>query len=141
MKITKPLLVVKRYFFTIVFVSWMMFVTFSSLHSFEGVHTPRFNIPHLDKIVHFTFYFVACVLGAFFLRERSQGALSLKKSIWIMLFFTIAFGVLMEILQYTLTDNRTGDYLDAIANTMGSLCGAVVIKIIFYGKRQLKWKF
>ena len=141
MKITKPLLVVKRFFFTIAFVGWMMFVTFSSLHSFEGVHTPRFNIPHLDKIVHFTFYFVAYVLGVFFLRERSHGALSLKKSVWIILFSTIAFGILMEVLQYTMTDNRMGDYLDAIANTLGSLCGAMAIKIIFYGKRQLKWKF
>jgi VanZ family protein len=119
----------------------MMFVTFSSLHSFEGVHTPRFNIPHADKIVHFTFYFVACFLGILFLRERSQSNLSLKKSIVIMLISTIAFGILMEILQHALTENRMGDYLDAIANTTGSLCGAVAIKILFSGKRQLKWKF
>lgn len=119
----------------------MMFVTFSSLHSFEGAHTPRFNIPHLDKLVHFTFYFVACVLGIFFLRERSQSALSLRTSLLIMLFSTIAFGILMEVMQHTLTDNRMGDYLDGIANTLGSLCGVIALKMFFYGKRQLKWKY
>ena len=119
----------------------MVFVTFSSLHSFEGVHTSRFNIPHMDKLVHFTFYFVACVLGVFFLRERSNATISLKKALWIMMFSTIAFGVLIEIIQHTMTANRMGDYLDGIANTLGSLGGVVVLKIFFYGKRQLKWKF
>lgn len=119
----------------------MMFVTFSSLHSFEGVDPPRFNIPHLDKFVHFTFYFVACALGVLFLRERSKGAMSLRKSLLIMMLSTIAFGILMEVMQHTLTDNRMGDYLDGIANTLGSLCGVIALKIFFYGKRQLKWKY
>ena len=119
----------------------MVFVTFSSLYSFEGVHTSRFQIPHLDKIVHFTFYFIACILGIFFLRERSQGRTSLQKSLWIVLFSTIAFGILIEIIQHTLTVNRMGDFLDGVANTLGSLCGVLALKIFFYGKRQLKWKY
>lgn len=131
----------KQYFYTIAFVSWMVFVTFSSLHSFEGVSTPRFQIPHLDKMVHFTFYFVACILGVLFLREHSQGNMSIKKAIWIMVFATIAFGVIMEILQHTFTANRMGDIFDAMANTFGSLCGAIAAKIYFSGKRQLKWKY
>jgi len=119
----------------------MMLVTLSSLHSFEGVHTPRFQIPQLDKIVHFAFYFVACVLGVFFLRERSQGAMRLNKAIWVMVFSTISFGILIEIIQHTLTVNRMGDFLDGIANTLGSLCAAIALKVYFFGKRQLKWKY
>lgn len=118
-----------------------MFVTFSSLHSFEGVSTTRFDIPHLDKAVHFTFYFVACILGVLFLRERSNAAIALKKSIWIMMIATVAFGILMEILQYSFTVNRMGDYLDAMANTLGSFGGAIASKVYFSGKRQLKWKY
>jgi VanZ family protein len=131
----------KRYFFRIAFVGWLLFVTFSSLYSFEGVHAPRFQIPQLDKIVHFTFYFVACVLGVFFLRERSQGAMRLNKAIWVMVFSTISFGILIEIIQHTLTVNRMGDFLDGIANILGSLCAAIALKVYFYGKRQLKWKY
>jgi VanZ family protein len=123
------------------FVSWMMFVTFSSLYSFEGDDTSGFDIPHLDKLVHFTFYFVACVLGVLFLRERSQGAIRFKKTLAVMAFSAIAYGILIEIVQHTMTVNRMGDYLDGIANTLGSLCGVVALKIFFSRKRQLKWKY
>lgn len=141
MKITKPSLVAKKHFFTIAFISWMVFITFSSLYSFEDVSVPKMKIPHLDKAVHFTFYFVACVLGIFFLRERSRGEMSFRKALLIMLVSTIAFGIFIEVLQHALTSNRQGDYLDGIANSVGSLCGAWASKVYFSGKRQLKWKY
>jgi len=119
----------------------MVFVTFSSLHSFEGVHTPRFEIPHVDKIVHFTFYFVACILGVLFLRERMRGKISMHKALLIMVFSTIIFGIFIEVLQHTLTVNREGDFFDGLANTLGSLSGIIALKAYFYGKRQLKWKY
>lgn len=118
-----------------------MFVTFSSLYSFEGVHVSRFNIPHTDKIVHFTFYFVACILGVLFLRERTASKIQLRKALLIMALATIGFGMLMELLQYSLTAKRTGDILDGLANTVGSLCGAMALKSFFSGKRRLKWEF
>lgn len=119
----------------------MMFVTFSSLYSFDGVHISRFNIPHIDKIVHFTFYFVACVLGVFFLRERAGGKIQLRKALLIMTLLTISFGILMEVLQYSFTTQRSGDILDGLANTVGSFSGAIFTKFSFSGKRRLKWKF
>jgi len=118
-----------------------MFVTFSSLYSFEGVHVSRFNIPHSDKVVHFIFYFVACILGILFLRERSKGEIHLGKAILIMALATIGFGILMEVLQYSLTATRMGDILDGFANTAGSISGAMLTKFYFSGKRRLKWKF
>lgn len=119
----------------------MVFVTFSSLYSFEAIDPPKFEIPHLDKIVHFTFYFVACILGVFFLRERTSGKLQLKKALLCMVFATIAFGVLIELLQYYLTTLRTGDVLDGLANSIGSISGGMLMKLYFSGKRRLKWEF
>ncbi len=118
-----------------------MFITFSSLYSFEGVHVSRFNIPHTDKLVHFTFYFVACILGVFFLRERTGGKMRLRKALLIMVLVTVAFGLLIEVLQYSLTAKRTGDVFDGIANTVGSFCGAMLTKFYFSDKRGLKWEF
>ena len=132
---------VKKYIFTIAFISWMMFVTFSSLYSFSGVHVSRFNIPHTDKLIHFTFYFVACILGVLFLRERSKSKMPLVKALLIMIIVTISFGILMELLQYTLTTNRTADILDGLANSCGSFGGAIAIKYFFSGKRRLKWLY
>ncbi|WP_262710884.1 VanZ family protein [Maribacter algarum] len=119
----------------------MVFVTFSSLYSFQGPHVSRFNIPHADKIVHFVFYFVACILGTFFLRERTKGNLPFKKAVVIMILGTIFFGILMEVLQYSMTVTRTGDLLDGLANTTGSFCGGILMKFYFSGKRRLKWEF
>ena len=118
-----------------------MFVTFSSLYSFEEVHVSRFNIPHADKIAHFTFYFIACILGTLFLRERSLGQIPLTKAILLMILGTTCFGILMEILQYSLTVDRMGDVLDGIVNTIGSICGGLLTKFYFSGKRRLKWRF
>lgn len=119
----------------------MVFITFSSLSSFEDIDSPRFDIPHLDKAVHFTFYFMGTVLGVLFLRERTRGAMKLTKAILIMLFATIFYGILIEFFQYLFTAERTGDVLDGLANTMGSLCGALLMKFYFSRKRGLKWKF
>ncbi len=118
-----------------------MFVTFSSLYSFQGVATPSFKIPHVDKAVHFVFYFVACILGVFFLCERTKGDMKLKKAIVVMVVATIVFGIIIEVIQYACTANRQGDFMDGLANSMGSFCGAILVKWYFSGKRQLKWKF
>lgn len=111
-----------------------MFVTFSSLYSFEGDSVSRFNIPHADKIVHFIFYFMACVLGLLFLRERSRGNLSLAKALLFMILTTVAYGIIIEMLQYYMTTSRTGDIWDGIANTLGSLGGALLMKFYFSKK-------
>lgn len=87
------------------------------------------------------FYFVACILGILFLRERSRGDISLGKALLIMTIATVGFGILMEILQYSLTTKRTGDILDGLANTIGSFSGAMLTKFYFSRKRGIKWKF
>ncbi len=119
----------------------MVFVTFSSLYSFSGVDTPSFNIPHLDKAVHFMFYFVACILGIFFLRERSNGKINLTKTLVTMVFATVVFGILIEVVQHNYMVKRMGDVYDALANSTGSICGALAVKLFFSRKRQLKWKY
>ena len=131
----------KKYFFTLAFIAWISFVTFSSLYSFEDVHTNSYKIPNIDKLVHFTFYSVACSLGLLSIRERTKGAVLLKKALVVMVISTILFGILMEVLQYALTTHRTGDVLDVLANTLGSLCGAFAMKWLFSLKSGLKWKF
>ena len=54
---------------------------------------------------------------------------------------TIFFGMLMEILQYAFTTVRSGDALDAVANTIGSILGALAMKFYFSSKIGVKWNF
>lgn len=118
----------------------MVFITFSSLSSFEGTDTSKFNIPNLDKAVHFVFYFVAAVLAIFFVRESTKGSFPLNKTLWSVVFGAIVFGIIIEVLQHTLTANREADLFDALANSLGAISGAWVMKSFFSSERRLKWK-
>lgn len=117
-----------------------MFITFSSLFSFKDTPSLNIDIPHLDKLVHFAFYFIATILGILFLRERSKGNRKLVKAVLAMLFFTVLYGIAMELLQHNFTLKRQGDIFDGIANTLGSLCAAILAKRYFSSKSGLKWR-
>jgi glycopeptide antibiotics resistance protein len=43
----------------------------------------------------------------------------------------ILFGIILEVLQGALTDYRTADYKDALANTTGVLIGFFSFKVIY----------
>lgn len=116
----------------------MVFVTFSSLYSFEQDELPSFNIPYADKLVHFTFYFVGLVLGSLYvLQLKGQGQVLLRK-IGILAFFLMLFGIIIEVIQGTMTLHRSGDFFDALANTTGVVLGFIVVFKVFYKQRGLK---
>ncbi|QCX01201.1 VanZ family protein [Aggregatimonas sangjinii] len=126
--------------FTIVFLLWMGFVTVMSLISLSGVSAPTLRIPHMDKIVHFTFYFVATILGCFFARERTDGKLKLQKATMIFSLVTIIYGIIIEVLQHKLTVTRDGNIFDALANITGTFVGALIIIVVFSSNGRLKWR-
>lgn len=122
------------------FISWMVFITLLSLFSFSEGDLPDFELPFVDKLVHFIFYFMAAVLGVLFIWERTKGKNDLKKSILTIVIAVVLYGIVIEVLQSELTVDREGDVFDVMANTLGALVGALAIKLAFSGKRQLKWK-
>lgn len=105
-----------------------MLVTFSSLFSFSGIDTTSFHLPHLDKIVHFTFYFGMVIFGVIALKEHLGQQFILSKTLLVMFVFSVCYGIIIEVIQYSFTESRQGDFFDAIANTMGALVGMFVSK-------------
>ncbi len=130
----------KRYGFTIGFICWILIITILSLSSFEDIDTEGINIPHLDKLIHFFFYFVAAILGILLIRERTKGQFKLSRAIIITALSVIIYGIIIEVIQDTFTENRSGELYDVLANSLGAFFGAVFIIILFSGKTQLKWK-
>jgi VanZ family protein len=118
----------------------MVFVTFSSLFSFEGMKMGSFalRIPHLDKLVHFVFYLVMFVTAFFVIKDHFLPRLKLRTVLWGVLSFTIIYGMIIEVLQYTLTVNRQGDIMDALANSMGAIVGLMLTKSLIYKGGSLK---
>ena len=116
----------------------MLLVTFSSLYSFEGSSLSRFNFPHRDKVAHFIFYFVAAVLGSLFFVETKKEKSTLIKYLKILALSLIFFGIIIEVIQGAMTVNRSGDFFDALANSLGVILGIIGIFIQFQGQRGLK---
>jgi len=130
--------VVKNTIFKVLFISWMMFVTFFSLFSLSGVGTSRFNIPHMDKAVHFTFYSVMVVLGYLAMRSKTVQQAKRSKLLWYIVLFAVSYGIIIEVLQHVLTTDRHGDPLDALANSIGAFVGMFVIRFLFFRTPSLK---
>lgn len=116
-------------------------VTLLSLFSFSGTNVlPSIRIPHLDKLVHFIFYFGATVLGTLCVLERTNGRTTLNKAILWVAGFAILYGIIIEVLQATLTSDRYGDFMDVLANSAGALLGGLAVRLFFSGNTRLKWR-
>ena len=133
----------KKYLYTLLFVSWVVVITMLSLISFSSMDldTGSLNIPYADKITHFIFYLTFAFVGCLSLRERTTGNLGLRKTLIIVLFFAILYGILIEVLQYTITTDRMAEWGDVLANTLGAFAGIGLIRWVFSKKNPLKWKF
>lgn len=128
------------YRYTILFLCWLVLITSLSLLSLSGLNyfSDGIRIPHKDKIVHFTFYFFTTIIGSYALREFKQQEISLKSAAIKMFIFSVLYGMVIEVLQYSLTRNRHGDFYDFLANTIGALCGFLLIKYYFSGRVSRK---
>ena len=117
-----------------------MFVTFSSLYSFEGSDLSGFSIdiPYADKIVHFIFYFVGSVFGSLYISEVWKEKTLFIEKLKIFAFSLIIFGIIIEVVQKTMTTNRVGDVFDALANSIGAILGIIGVFAWFYKQKGLK---
>jgi len=88
-------------------------------------HLPETSIKVSDKVLHALAYLVLFWSWTAVFRK----ATSIKTAILIFLVL-ISFGILLEFLQGVLTDYRTADWKDGIANTAGLLLGFISFKPI-----------
>ena len=83
---------------------------------------PKLNTGFDDKIGHFLFYAIFCML--WFLSFHS---LKIKRSLFAAAAFSILFGLIIELLQGVVSDHRTSCVYDFLANTMGALTMTTLI--------------
>lgn len=113
---------------------WKSFVVaiiifYGSITSGSNVNKVNFlNIKHFDKIAHFTLYFIfAITLYSSLLKNESFRK---TKKIVITLLITILYGLLMESFQYLFTNDRSPEIYDALANTLGSIFGILILPLL-----------
>ena len=86
------------------------------------------NIKHIDKLIHFSLYFILSIsLLASLHRDTIIKTLNQKV---ITLIIVISYGLLMEVFQYYFTDNRSAEILDVFANTFGCIVGLAIFPIV-----------
>lgn len=111
-------------------------IVFLSL--FNPPETELKTITNIDKLAHICMYGgFELILWAEYLRHHSS--LSGKKLILLAIVAPILFSGTMELAQLYLTDQRSGEWMDLVCNTIGvitgSVCGYFVIKPLFWKKK------
>ncbi|MBT8321535.1 MAG: VanZ family protein [Eudoraea sp.] len=130
----------KKRVFGLGFFGWILLITILSLVRFPDDPDIGLEIPHLDKFVHFIFYFVAAILACFYLKETFLKGFKINKTLLISLLFSWIYGILIEVLQSTITTARSGELQDVWANCLGALIGVLLLKLWFSGERTYRWK-
>ncbi len=128
----------KKRLYTIGFVLWLVMIAFVCLSTFPSDEGPAFEIPNLDKAVHFFLYLIATLLGTGFIREQFKGRFTLHQSILKILFFLIIFGIIIEVIQMEFTTTRSGEVNDVLANVAGALTAGTLLRLFYSGKRAFK---
>lgn len=99
-------------------------VVYLSLTPLTGLNV---EITVSDKFLHSIAYLVLTYSWLFAIK-KSHKNFKTKSQIGIAVFL---FGIIIEILQNSLTIYRQGDYLDVIANTLGIALAIVTFNLLF----------
>ncbi|WP_233131566.1 VanZ family protein [Tenacibaculum holothuriorum] len=84
------------------------------------------NISHLDKIEHAIAYFVLTITWLFaFIHHKNK---------ILIIISCLFYGIIIEVLQATITTYRTGDYYDILANSTGILLAYLIF--CFFNKKS-----
>ena len=88
---------------------------------------PKVEISFFDKIFHSITYLVLTLLwfNTFFFNFKYTRS----KALLYAAGFSFVFGIIIEVLQGTLTANRSADIYDVLANSLGVLLAGLFIKL------------
>jgi VanZ family protein len=119
---------IKKNIFTILVALIIMYLSLANSHTFDKI--PLVDVPDFDKVVHLVMYF--SLMSVIILENRK----TIKSPVRLVLIGTIPlfYGILMEILQATLTISRSGSFYDALADAAGVLLSILVWLLIKWVK-------
>ncbi len=111
---------------------WFIIICLLSLMPGNKIpHTPIFTIPHFDKLVHLSFYFILCL----FLFRPLKNITS--KYYIIALFTSVLLSGLIEVLQNKIAISRHGDVYDLLANITGAVLAFAILQILYFRENIL----
>jgi VanZ family protein len=97
-------------------------------------------MPHLDKWVHFTFYAVGMTLGMLFLRGQFRKKASVRAALVSMAVALLVYGMVIEVIQATGGSDRSAEWGDVGANSLGILFGGWLSHRLFRTVSAFNWE-
>lgn len=104
---------IKKNLYSIIVALLLLYLSLTNAEKFQKVQL--IHIMYIDKLVHFGMYFV--LMSVIILEHRKTLGNSIN--LFLLALIPLAYGILMEILQLTLTVSRSGDFYDALADAAG----------------------
>ncbi len=123
---------IKRNIFSILVALIILYLSLANSHTFDKVSS-IIDFPNIDKVVHFGMYFSLMMVLVFENRKIIKGF----RNLFIIGLIPFSYGILMEILQATLTVTRTGSIFDALANGAGILVSIFLWLLIKPLKKEI----
>ena len=112
-----PIKNISKHKYTFIAVAYTLWLSIVSLTPLQGIQLPSFA--NADKIVHFFLYFFLVIV---WLKAYPP---FYNHKFWF-LSGVIVWGIIIEFLQETLVPGRSGDFFDALANSLGAVTGLLI---------------
>ncbi len=120
---------------TAALIAWVVVVFFVHVVPIDPNKARTIDIPHFDKLIHFTLFLVLALLA---LRRRIAHPRPMSSSAvgWIILTCCV-YGIALELFQPLAGTHRSSDVADGIADVLGVMVGAISCRscrgLLFFG--------
>jgi VanZ family protein len=104
---------IKKNILSIITALIIMYLSLASSDSFDEV--PVFDLPYLDKIIHFGMYF-ALMMSLLYENRSSNNKF---RNQLMLAFIPFIYGILLEFAQLWFTATRSGEIMDAVFDLVG----------------------
>lgn len=115
---------IRKNIFSILVALLLLYLSLTNTEKFQQI--PLINFTFFDKIVHFGMYFFLMSVVIFENRENIKD----YRHLFLLSLIPLFYGILMEILQLTLTVSRSGSFYDALADAAGILVSVFIWLLI-----------
>ena len=95
----------------------------------EELPQSKFDVPYMDKIFHFCFFFILSVIMQYEIKNR----VSMKNYLFIFIYI-LALGGFIELVQENFIKERHGDFFDLVADLSGAIIAFFIYKDRVYPK-------
>ena len=125
-----------RHFYFPVF--WAVSILFLCLIDTKELPSVTYlELMEFDKLVHIVLFGLLMLSCTVALRKQTKIAWAQKNAMVIALLFSIVYGSVIEVVQFFMVQDRTGELYDVLANGLGALLGILFFRII-YGKELFR---